>query len=174
MIIVSDTSPINYLVLIDHIQVLPQLFDQVIIPQAVLDELNHERTPERVRQWVSALPDWAIARVAESVDSSLKLGRGEREAISLAEQLKADALLMDDWKAWKAAEARGLVVTGTLNVLEAASQEGLIDLAEAFDRLQKTTFHVTSELLQAILARQPKPHEPEASSETPQNKNESA
>jgi predicted nucleic acid-binding protein len=156
MIVISDTSPINYLVLIEHIDVLPRLFDQVIIPQAVFEELNHERTPQSVREWVSALPEWAVVRAAEKVDSTLKLGRGEREAISLAEQLHADAILLDDWKAWKAAEARGLVVTGTLSVLEIASQQGLIDLAEAFDRLQKTTFHVTPELLQSILDRQPK------------------
>jgi predicted nucleic acid-binding protein len=93
------------------------------------------------------------------------LGRGEREAISLAEQLKADALLLDDWKAWKAAEARGLVVTGTLNVLEAAAQQGLLDLSEAFARLRRTTFHVTPELMQSILDRQPRrtAQEPSAS-----------
>ncbi len=121
MIVVSDTSPINYLILIDHIQILPRLFDQVVIPQAVFEELNHERTPEAVRQWTAALPAWAVVRAADVVDNSLKLGRGEREAISLAEQLQADALLLDDWKAWKVAEARGIVVTGTLSVLEVAS-----------------------------------------------------
>jgi predicted nucleic acid-binding protein len=160
MIVVSDTSPINYLVLIDHISLLSHLFDQVIIPQAVMEELSHERTPDAVHQWVAALPAWAVVRAAETVDSSLKLGRGERETIALAEQLKADALLLDDRKAWKAAEARGLVVTGMLNILEAASQQGLIDLGEAFARLQQTTFHLTPELLQSILDRQPKKQDP--------------
>ena len=67
MIVVSDTSPLNYLVLIGCIELLPQLFDQVFIPQAVLDELNHERTPEAVRQWVAALPEWAVVRSVLSV-----------------------------------------------------------------------------------------------------------
>lgn len=66
MIVVSDTSPINYLILIDQIQVLPHLFGQVILPQAVVEELTHERTPEAVRQWVAALPEWAVVRTAEA------------------------------------------------------------------------------------------------------------
>ena len=155
MIVVSDTSPINYLVLIDCIDLLPRLFTTIVIPQTVVDELNHAHTPEKVRQWVSALPVWASVQSAVSLDTSLRLGRGEREAIALAEQLHADALLMDDWKAWKLAEARGLVVTGTLNVLEAASRRQFIDLTEAFARLQNTTFHVTPNLLRLILDRQP-------------------
>jgi predicted nucleic acid-binding protein len=49
MIIVSDTSPINYLVLIREIELLPKLFGEVVIPQAVLDELKQEGTPEAVK-----------------------------------------------------------------------------------------------------------------------------
>jgi predicted nucleic acid-binding protein len=165
MIVVSDTSPINYLILIDHIQVLPHLFDQVVIPQAVIEELNHERAPVAVRRWASALPEWAVVRGAEAIDNSLKLGPGEREAISLARQLPADLLLLDDWKAWRAAEARGLAVTGTLNLLEAASQQGLVDLAEAFARLQKTSFHVTPGLIRFLLGRQPRSHSPAQSAQ---------
>ena len=47
MIIVSDTSPLNYLILTDYQDVLPTLFGQVIIPQAVLNELQHAKTPEK-------------------------------------------------------------------------------------------------------------------------------
>jgi len=49
MIVVSDTSPINYLILIDYQDVLPTLFGQIIIPQAVLNELQHAKTPEKSR-----------------------------------------------------------------------------------------------------------------------------
>lgn len=155
MIAISDTSPINYLVLIDCTHILPLLFDEVIIPYAVVEELNDERAPEVVRQWVSALPAWAVIRSADAVDDMRELGRGERDAISLAEGLNPDALLMDDWRARKVARARGFPVMGTLLVLEIASQQGIIDLAEAFARLQKTSFHVTPELIQSILDRQP-------------------
>jgi predicted nucleic acid-binding protein len=45
-VVVSDTSPINYLVLIDAIFVLPELFTSVVIPKAVSEELQHDQTPE--------------------------------------------------------------------------------------------------------------------------------
>ena len=52
MIVVADTSPLNYLVLIDAIGVLPELYQNIIIPNAVFDELQAEETPEKVRQWL--------------------------------------------------------------------------------------------------------------------------
>jgi len=45
MIIVSNTSPINYLILISHINLLPELFQQIIIPQAVYSELSDASAP---------------------------------------------------------------------------------------------------------------------------------
>ncbi len=56
MIIVSDTSPINYLVLIQEIELLPKLFGEVVIPQAVLDELKQTRTLEAVKNWIDSKP----------------------------------------------------------------------------------------------------------------------
>jgi predicted nucleic acid-binding protein len=56
VIVLSDTSPINYLVLIGHIDVLPAVFGQVIIPGAVFTELQHARTPAAVRQWIAQAP----------------------------------------------------------------------------------------------------------------------
>lgn len=54
MIIITDTSPINYLVLIREIELLPKLFGKVVIPQAVLDELKQEGTPEAVKNWLDS------------------------------------------------------------------------------------------------------------------------
>ena len=50
VIVLSDTSPINYLVLVGHIDILPTLFGQVVVPSAVLAELQHHGTPEPARQ----------------------------------------------------------------------------------------------------------------------------
>lgn len=58
MIVVSDTSPINYLVLIQAIELLPKLFGKVVIPQAVLYELRQKRTPEAVKNWIDSRPNW--------------------------------------------------------------------------------------------------------------------
>jgi predicted nucleic acid-binding protein len=62
MIVVADTSPINYLVLIEEIAILEELYSQVTIPHAVHAELVHSATPERVRSWIEQLPSWVEVR----------------------------------------------------------------------------------------------------------------
>ena len=57
-LVIADTSPINYLLLIGHIDILPALFDKVILPAAVRDELKHPKAPLVVRNWVAAPPPW--------------------------------------------------------------------------------------------------------------------
>jgi len=47
--VVADTSPLNYLILIDHINLLPQLYGRVLIPESVLQELSAIETPQIVR-----------------------------------------------------------------------------------------------------------------------------
>lgn len=153
MIVISDTSPINYLVLIGEIELLPQLFGQVILPHAVLTELSHTRTPALVRSWIAAPPAWLEVRTPATVDPNLGPDLGEREAISLALEMKADLLLVDDKKARRLARARGLRLTGTLGVLELAATKGLVDLEDAFARLRKTDFQISEDLLQEILSR---------------------
>lgn len=56
MIVVADTSPLNYLVLIDEIDLLPALFGRVLLPQAAFHELQHAKTPPKVQQWIVHLP----------------------------------------------------------------------------------------------------------------------
>jgi predicted nucleic acid-binding protein len=153
MIIVSDTSPINYLVLIREIELLPKLFGEVVIPQAVLDELKQEGTPEAVKNWIASNPQWLEIQNAKAIDQTITLGAGEREAISLAVELNADLVLIDDRKARKAAIERGLNVAGTINILESASKRGLVILAEAFKKLEQTNFRIAPSLLAEILKR---------------------
>jgi predicted nucleic acid-binding protein len=98
MIVIADTSPINYLILIDAIDTLKALFGRVIIPQAVFDELQREKTPRKVKAWMTRRPEWLVVRQASRLPFSpqRRLGDGKREAITLAIELKADAVLMDD------------------------------------------------------------------------------
>lgn len=87
------------------------------------------------------------------MDDSIKLGIGEREAISLGKELGADLMLIDDRKARRAAFERGLAVAGTINILESGSRRGLVDLAVAFDRLRATNFRIDPRLLDEMLGR---------------------
>jgi len=97
-VLISNTTPINYLVLIDHIGVLHQLYTRIVIPQAMFDELQDEGTPPKVKAWVAAHPVWLEVRtVTVFPDPSLALlDAGEREAIRLAQELEADALIIDE------------------------------------------------------------------------------
>jgi|SRR5579884_705013 len=67
MIVVSDTSPINYLVWIGAIGLLPRLYDSVILPQAVYEELTRPEAPAPVRAWATQLPEWATVSKAETL-----------------------------------------------------------------------------------------------------------
>ena len=58
MIVVADTTPINYLILIQEIDLLPKLYGEVAIPHAVLHELLASRSPKPVRMWVENRPGW--------------------------------------------------------------------------------------------------------------------
>jgi predicted nucleic acid-binding protein len=95
-LVIADTGPINYLVLIDHIGILPALFGKVILPGAVHDELCNVDTPEAVRRWIANAPEWIEIRHSASPAVFSELGAGESEAITLALELHADLLLMDD------------------------------------------------------------------------------
>ena len=153
MIVVSDTSPLNYLVLIEGAGILPLLFGRVLAPPAVMVELRHPGTPPTVRAWAAAPPAWLEVRTPTSVDPSLSLGAGEAEAISLARELCADAILIDERKGIQAARQLGLFATGTLGVLELAAEKGFIALPEAVASLRQTNFRVFSHLLDEALQR---------------------
>ena len=151
-LVIADTSPINYLILIEHIDILPALFEKVILPSVVPDELT--AAPLLVRQWIAEPPSWVEVRktTKSRQDSSLeRLDAGEEDAIALAVELDADLLLMDDREGVIAARSKGLTVTGTLGVLGLAAQHDLLNLAEAFGRLKRTNFHYRQETMDQLL-----------------------
>jgi predicted nucleic acid-binding protein len=152
---VADTGPLRYLVLIGAIEVLPRLFERVVIPEIVHAELRHAHAPAMVRRWAEAVPSWLTVVPMPTVqDADLRLlDAGERAAIALASEIRADLVLIDERAGVGAARARGLEVTGTLGLLARAAQRGLTDLPTAFAALKATNFHVRQELLDALLAR---------------------
>jgi len=157
MIVVADTSPLNYLILIEAIDVLPKLYGRIVIPRAVREELMRERTPAKVRQWIEQPPAWLeVLSPSIQADAGLaKLDQGERDAITLAEELSANheiiQLIVDELLGRRVAERRNLPVIGTIGVLREAAEIGLLDLRQAFDRLQQTSFHVSPTLLTSLL-----------------------
>ena len=155
MIVIADTSPLHYLVLLEHTEVLQHLYGRVIIPRAVVRELQAERTPPRVRQWIASPPSWLEVReITVPPDSALaELDPGEREAIALAEALRADALILDEKRGRREAERRKLRVIGTVRVLDDAAEADLVDLPAALKRLQAFGFYLDTKLMQLLLER---------------------
>ena len=153
MIVVADISPINYLVLIDAIGVLPELYRAGVIPQAVFEELQAVGTPEKVRAWIMNKPEWlSVKQTVAALDSALsQLDRGEKEAIALAEELNADALIIDDRAGREEAMKRGIFVIGTLGVLNSAAENDLLDLPVALIKLQQTSFRASARLIVDLL-----------------------
>lgn len=153
MIVVADTSPLRYLVLIEEAQVLPRFYGLVLTPPAIVKELAQPRTPEAVRRWIGEPPGWLQVRAPLGPLPAFPatLGAGEQEAIALAEEVHADALLLDDWAGRKEAARRCLSVVGTLRVLSSAAEKGMLDLPAAIARLRATNFRASEELIQSVL-----------------------
>lgn len=152
-VVVSDTSPINYLVLIGHIEVLPAIFGQVLVPIAVYEELQRDGAPPDVRSWVSKLPAWVDIRKPVLVDLSLDLGQGEMEAIALVQEIGADLLLIDERKGSQVARDRHLKTAGTLAVLDRADALGLLDFEQAVNKLLRTNFRAPHTLVSTMVER---------------------
>lgn len=158
MLVVSNTSPILNLAIINQLFLLQQQFGKVLIPKAVVEELKiSENRPG------SAIIQDAIAsgwiEVQEAHDQSLTrllkqtLDQGESEAISLALELNADWILLDEREGRKTAKFLGLQVTGILGILLRAEQDGQLEsLPVAINNLiHQAGFRIAPNLLKRIL-----------------------
>ncbi len=155
MIVVSDTSPICYLLLIGEIELLPQLYGQVLIPRIVQQELSDDRSPVAVKNWIKAPPKWLIIQdVTVPADKDLDLiNAGEKAAIILALQEGANLIIIDEALGRKVARNKGLKVTGLLGILDRAAQQNLVDFPQAIAALERTTFRASSKLIESLLSQ---------------------
>ena len=158
MIAVCDMGPLHYLVLIGAEHVLPQLFSRVLTPPAVLAEMSHPDTPVAVRGWAAAPPQWLEVKAATRVEDIPSLGRkgargaGEKAAIALACEERADVILMDDKTGRREARKRDLEPLWMLQVLDEAAERGLInDLPEKLERLEHWTPFYVGEKARAVI-----------------------
>ena len=133
MLVVSDTSPLTALIQIDRADLLPLLFDRIVIPPAVRTELlrAHPALPE----WLETVSPHAIPIAI----TSARLDPGESEALAVALELHADAVLLDERLGRRVARTLGLRVTGLLGILVLARQRGhLASIAATIADLQTT------------------------------------
>jgi hypothetical protein len=150
MIVISDTSAITALLQIGQIDLLEKLFHEILIPEAVRDELlkNHSSLPvylrcERVKNRAE------VNRLLAEIDL------GEAEAIALAKERHADILLIDELKGRRVAEREGLRFVGLMGVLVQAKQKHFIksvrDLTAELERV--ADFRVSHKIKSAAYQR---------------------
>jgi predicted nucleic acid-binding protein len=156
MIVVADSGPLHYLILLDHSELLRRFYSRVVVPDAVASELSAAGAPATVRDWILQPPSWiSVIPVAleaiETITDDLDLG--ERSAIALATTLGADLLLIDEAAGREEARRRNLRVTGTLGVLRAGAEQGLVNVPALIGRLKATSFYVDDALVNAVFQR---------------------
>jgi predicted nucleic acid-binding protein len=159
MLVVSNTSPIMNLAVVDLLNLLRQQFGEVFVPAAVIEELRLDTDypgTDKIRQAISE--GWLHQEVVENQQIILALKRelddGEAEAIALALQLKADLILMDERDGRSVAKSMGLNPIGILGVLVRAKQAGTIQsVKEVLNKLRNEAgFYITDGLMQNILS----------------------
>lgn len=159
MIVVSDTTPLISLLKIDRISLLEKLFGQVLIPQAVFDELTadvrFELEAEQIRQKqfikVKAVRNSESARILKRATG---LDQGESEAIILTDEQNADVLLMDEAKGRAVSFQMGFRIMGTIGILMAAYEENeltAIEVRECVEGLQRAGRHISQKHYQMLL-----------------------
>jgi predicted nucleic acid-binding protein len=154
-VVIADTSPVNYLLLIGEITILPSLYGQVLIPLEVMAELSDSDAPPEVLRWARSHPTWLQTRQVRTVhdDPGLRqLDPGERAAILLAQQEAGALLLIDDAAGRNEATRRGIRSTGTLGILRAAAIRQLLDLPTSLKNLAATNFRISQRLVAELLA----------------------
>ena len=155
MIIISDTTPISELTKVGYLDLLPKLFGRVVIPQGVYDELTTGQHPAaRIvpdLSWLNVVVVKNRQAVAE-LQQIGKLDLGESEAIALAEELKADRLLIDEKAARQVAKTRNLPLIGTMGVLLLSKRQGYIkNVKVVLDQMQQQGTRISDRLYIQVL-----------------------
>ncbi len=151
MIVVADTGPLHYLILLDHADLLHRFYGDVVVPEAVAAELSSPSASLVVRDWISGAPSWLRVDKVQAITDDLDLG--ERAAIALAATMHADLLLIDEAAGRAEARRRNLRVTGTLGVLRVAAELELVDVPGLIVRIKATSFYADDALLTAVFGR---------------------
>jgi len=128
---VSDTSPISNLAIIGRLPLLRSQFDEVWIPAAVFSELQAHPDAASLKEIQEAVRDGWIKAITIAPSSLLNvlmrhLHRGEAEAITLAAEIGAEVVLIDEQEGRQYAVQAGLAVTGVLGILLLAKKNGQI------------------------------------------------
>jgi len=156
VIVVSDTSVLCYLAILDLADILKRRFKRVRIPREVVTEATSPLAPAPLQALLRSLPDWLIVELAPPLDLPAldRLDRGEAAAIRLAIHQGADFVLMDEKLGRCVANQAGLRVAGTLGLIADAAERGWLDFDGAIKRLlSETNFRVSTKVVAEVRQR---------------------
>ena len=155
--VICNTSPLQYLYQINLLNLIPELFGhgQILIPQAVVNEINTGRRKNKNLPTLTELP-WASIRPPANTSLLSKyptsLGSGEKHVLALGMDTQDVLLVMDDRIARRYAFEVGLDVTGTLGILLLAKKQGLVSSVKpSLDYLLKSGFYISASIYQKAL-----------------------
>ena len=150
MKVVSNTSPLRYLITIGQSDLIQRLFGQVLIPRGVEAELTHPSAPTVVRRWMAQRPPWIDVRdLVTPPELALlqHLDAGEAEAIQMAIDVNADFLIMDERSGREVATTRHITVVGILGILLESYRRGAVrSPADIISQLQTEGFRISRRL----------------------------
>ena len=152
--VISNSSPLQYLYQADVLDLLPALFGQVCVPEAVVAELEEGRRRSVSLPTLAEL-SWLQVRTVRNrtlLPLVTHLGDGEKEVLALGRELSDALLLLDDRDARRHAHALELEISGTLGVLLLAKERGILDAGRpVLDRLQALRFRLDASTRQSVL-----------------------
>ncbi len=152
--IIADSSPLISLAIVEQLELLPQLYERVLIPPAVWDEVTVQGAGlpgslavSQVAWFDIQAPDPAILQPL-----SILVDRGEAEAIALAQSIPDSIVMLDDAKARRVAERFGIRRIGTLGILRRAKKAGLVaELKPFIEQLRDNGIYISPNLIAAVL-----------------------
>ena len=153
--VVSDTSPLLNLALVDRLDLLEAQFPDVTVPRQVWSELaDGEDGLEALRE----LREDGVLRLVEVERSDLfveifhELDVGETAAICLAVERDADLVLLDERAGRRVARRHDLDVTGVIGILLRGARRGTVELEHELDALRDAGFWITDDLYSRVLS----------------------
>ena len=151
--VIVNSTPLIILSKINALEILNNLYGEIIIPQAVFEEVTNKNDVAKEKilnsEWIKILEvqDKSDRKIYQS-----KLHDGEVEVMMLAKENSADLLIIDDNAAKKTAKFLGFTVTGTLGVvLKAKSEKIISEVKPVLEKMQRENFYISEEIKNLIL-----------------------
>ncbi len=137
--IISNTTPIISLLKVDKLNLLKELYEEVVVPTAVFLEVEDGKNKPYYQDLTQI--SWIRIQEIENPDSRsyfLELDDGEAEVLILAKEQNADLVIIDEIMGRRYAKQLGYNLTGTIGILLKSKENGLIDsIKEILSELTK-------------------------------------